>query len=84
MNAREELGLSKDASLPEVKSAWGKIASKHHPDHGGSVEDFRRVFEIYKRAVSESSICPECQGTKRKVVNRGLFSMQFPCKKCTS
>lgn len=42
------LGVSKNASIDEIKRAYRKLASKHHPDRGGSKEEFQRIEEAYR------------------------------------
>ena len=44
-------------SLKDLKSAYRKLSMKHHPDHGGDVEQFKLVKTIYdvrKRAIEEN------------------------------
>ena len=38
MDHYETLGVSKDASKQDIKKAYRKLASKHHPDKGGDQE----------------------------------------------
>ena len=42
------LGVSKDASEEDVKTAFRKLASKHHPDKGGDEAKFKEVKEAYE------------------------------------
>lgn len=44
----EILGLSKNASDDEIKKAYRRLAVKHHPDQGGSEEQFKEVAEAYE------------------------------------
>lgn len=47
----EILGISKSASETEIKSAYRKLARKHHPDidkAAGSAEKFKEVSEAYQ------------------------------------
>ena len=41
------LGVSKDATSEEIKKAYRKLASKHHPDKGGNTATFQRLQEAY-------------------------------------
>lgn len=42
------LGVSRDATEDEIKRAYRKLAAKHHPDRGGSKEEFQRIEEAYR------------------------------------
>lgn len=42
------LGVSKDASPDEIKSAFRKKAHEHHPDKGGDAEKFKEYNEAYQ------------------------------------
>lgn len=44
----ETLGLNKNASPDEIKKAYRKLASKHHPDKGGDTAMFQKVEEAYR------------------------------------
>ncbi|MBI2643962.1 MAG: molecular chaperone DnaJ [Candidatus Wildermuthbacteria bacterium] len=41
------LGVSKDASEEDIKSAYRKLAHKYHPDKGGDGEHFKEINEAY-------------------------------------
>jgi len=47
MTHYEILGLEKNASAADIKSAYRKLASKHHPDKGGDAEKFKEVQNAY-------------------------------------
>ena len=42
------LGVSKTATQQEIKQAYRKMAAKHHPDRGGSTEEFQKIEEAYR------------------------------------
>jgi curved DNA-binding protein len=41
------LGVSKTATPEEIKSAYRKLASKHHPDKGGDTATFQKIQTAY-------------------------------------
>ncbi|MFO7850122.1 MAG: DNA-J related domain-containing protein [Spirochaetia bacterium] len=43
------LGLQADATVEMVRKKYRTLALKHHPDRGGSAEDFRRIEEAMTR-----------------------------------
>ena len=43
----QTLGLNKGASEDDIKSAYRKLAMKHHPDRGGDPKIFQDVQEAY-------------------------------------
>lgn len=44
----ETLGIDKSASPEEIKKAYRKLASKHHPDKGGDTATFQKIEEAYR------------------------------------
>ncbi len=42
-NYYKDLGLNKDATTSEIKSAYRKLAKKYHPDTGGNKEKFLSI-----------------------------------------
>jgi curved DNA-binding protein len=41
------LGVTKTATPDEIKKAYRKLASQHHPDKGGDTSKFQRIQEAY-------------------------------------
>ena len=48
MNYYNTLGINKNASDDEIKTAYRKMAMKHHPDRGGDEKKFKEVEEAYR------------------------------------
>lgn len=44
----QTLGVAKTASPDEIKKAYRKLASQHHPDKGGDTAMFQRLEEAYR------------------------------------
>jgi hypothetical protein len=49
----EVLMVPRDASVADIGSAYRRERSKHHPDHGGTTEQFKRVQRAYEVACQE-------------------------------
>ena len=47
MNYYETLGVPKTASQEEIKKAYRKLASQHHPDKGGDTARFQEIQAAY-------------------------------------
>jgi curved DNA-binding protein len=47
MSYYDTLGVNKNASPEEIKSAYRKMAMKYHPDRGGDEAKFKEVNEAY-------------------------------------
>jgi len=48
MDHYTSLGLHKSASEKEIKTAFRRLAAKHHPDKGGDHKEFIRIKEAYE------------------------------------
>jgi DnaJ-class molecular chaperone len=47
VNYYQTLGVSKTASADEIKRAYRKLASQHHPDRGGDTARFQEIQSAY-------------------------------------
>lgn len=47
MDYYSTLGVGRNASQDEIKSAYRKMAMKHHPDRGGDEATFKKISEAY-------------------------------------
>jgi DnaJ-class molecular chaperone len=46
-NPYQTLGVERNASTDEIKRAYRKLASKHHPDRGGDTKTFQEIQTAY-------------------------------------
>ncbi len=58
------LGIAPSASFDELRTAYKRLAMKHHPDRGGDPVEFQRVQQAY-------------DALKRKIESKGLFDDLF-------
>ena len=58
----EVLGISRDADDKAIKSAYRKLAMKHHPDKGGDQDLFKKMTEAFQVLSNED---------KRKLYDSG-------------
>lgn len=80
-NAYETLGVPKGASEEEIKKAYRKLASQHHPDKGGDTAKFQEIQTAYetlsdpqKRAQHDN---PNPFGHGFRQAGPGHFEFQF-------
>ena len=48
MSHYQTLGVAKTATPDEIKKAYRKLASQHHPDKGGDTATFQKIEEAYR------------------------------------
>ena len=47
--ALDVLGLKRGASQDAIKKSYRRLVKQHHPDLGGSANEFRKINEAYQR-----------------------------------
>ena len=48
MSYYDVLGVPTDATEADIKKAFRKLASQHHPDKGGDTDKFQQIQEAYE------------------------------------
>ncbi|MFW5905738.1 MAG: ferredoxin Fer [archaeon] len=48
----EVLGVDFDADEETIRNAYRRQVKEHHPDHGGSISEFRAVQDAYEKLLS--------------------------------
>lgn len=81
MNPYAILGVPSTATQDEIKTAYRRLAMKHHPDRGGALEEFQRIQDAYERLMKPAR-CPECGGKGTIKVKRGAFIDTIKCPRC--
>lgn len=54
MNPYSVLGVQENATPDEIKNAYRKLASKHHPDRGGDTKKFQEIQQAYDILTDEN------------------------------
>lgn len=81
MSATEVLGVPPTATQEEIKAAYRRLAMKHHPDRGGSADEFQKIKTAYEQ-LTKPSRCPQCEGKGTIRVKRGAFVDKVQCPRC--
>lgn len=74
--ARRELGVGASTSPEEIKKAYRKLASIHHPDKGGDAEKFKKIKAAYER-LSESPSSGSTGSTYRTGTDQDEYDWKY-------
>lgn len=84
MDYYSTLGVGRNASQDEIKSAYRKMAMKHHPDRGGDEATFKKISEAYdvlsdpqKKQIVDMGGDPNAQPGMGGGFNQGPFEFHF-------
>jgi curved DNA-binding protein len=84
MDYYSTLGVQRNASPDEIKSAYRKMAMKHHPDRGGDEATFKKISEAYdvlsdpqKKQIVDMGGDPNGQQHPGGGFNQGPFEFHF-------
>lgn len=84
------LGLERGTATKEsVAAKWRELARLHHPDRGGSAEDFDKVKKAYTEClvlVEEGMppvFCEHCGGTGNIFKLHGWLKVAMMCPECS-
>lgn len=75
------LGVALDATLEEIRTAFRRLAMKHHPDRGGDPETFQKIQAAYEK-LKKPTRCTVCGGKGVIRIKRGAFVDKSPCPTC--
>lgn len=79
MNSYEILGVSRNASIFEIKKTFRKKAKKCHPDKGGNNNAFILLKEAYKKVMKkkEKETQSDLTGVMAGIFNRHYLLRRF-------
>ena len=83
-NFYDVLGVSRDASDKDIKTAFRKLAQKYHPDAGGDEAKFKEISEAYEtlsdaKKVPAAPAAPAAIHTREAPVRAGAISSTASC-----
>eukprot|EP00946_MAST-07B_sp_MAST-7B-sp1_P000074 g74.t1 len=73
----EVLGVPAEASREEIDDAYRSLIFEHHPDHGGTTEDFLRVKQARESLVARLDPDLELDGGSGDGLRRKGFGQRF-------
>lgn len=76
-NYYEILGVGKSAAIDEIKRAYRKLASKHHPDKGGDTARFQEIQLAYDTLSDSAKRQQYDMGGNTPGGNQGFDSRNF-------
>lgn len=84
-NPFEQLGLTIEATVEEVRARYLELSKVHHPDHGGQAEAFAQLKATYDQALAIAMApkpCAPCKGKGRVKVKNGFTVIEMMCSEC--
>jgi len=80
MSHYDTLGVVPGATYEELRTAYKRLAMKHHPDRGGDAKRFAEITKAYE-ALS-IRVCPVCGGKGKIRERNGAFIKTVNCPRC--
>ena len=83
MDHYQTLGVTPQSDVKAIKTAYRKLASKHHPDKGGDPEKFKHISEAFEVLSDENKRKAYDTGGKDALQGEGgsnpmdMFSQMF-------
>jgi hypothetical protein len=71
------LGVPRDAAREDVDEAYRRLIFQHHPDHGGTTEDFLRVKQARESLVARLDPDMEVDGAGGSGLRKKAFGQRF-------
>jgi DnaJ-class molecular chaperone len=71
-----------------IRAAFRRLASVHHPDHGGDAATFATLREAYDVALEGATdeplviSCGRCDGSGHITIVRGFYQATQRCPRC--